>query len=245
MERTRFGLSVTTGLILLLAGASFAVATPHPPDVNPANFVRGAVIDNQFFPLPVGRLFVYEGTKEGVATRDELCVTHRTNKVIEGVQITEVHHRSFELSDGKYVLVEDTFDWHAQDVYSNVWYFGEATTEFPSLSTEGSWEAGVDDADAGLIMEAAPRVGDRYYQEFAPKVAEDQAKVISLKGSACVRYKGGTCYEDLLVTQETSRLDPGVVEIKYYAAGVGFIRSDVVKGGDEHTELVSIDSCSE
>ena len=244
MERTRFSIPVATGLVLL-AGASIAVATPHPPDVNSANFVQGAVIDNQFFPLPVGRMFVYEGTKDGVATRDELCVTKRTDKVIEGVQVTEVHHQSFELSNGTYVLVEDTFDWHAQDIQGNVWYLGEATIEHPSESTEGSWEAGVDDADAGLIMEAAPRVGDRYYQEFAPKVAEDQAKVTSLKGSACVRYQGGTCYEDLLVTQETSRLDPGVVEIKYYAAGVGFIRGDVVKGGDEHTELVSIGSCSE
>ena len=81
----------------------------------------------------MGVLFVYTGAKEGVSTHDEICVTHQT-KVIEGVQITVVHHRSFEGSPP--VLVEDTEDWFAQDVFGNVWYFGEDTIELPSGSTE-------------------------------------------------------------------------------------------------------------
>ena len=68
-------------------------------------------------------------------------------------------------------------------------------------------------------------------------MAEDQAQVLSLDESVCV--ESGACYANVLVTQETSRLDPGVVEYKYYAPGVGFILAEIVKGGDERTELVS------
>ena len=88
-------------------------------------------------------------------------------------------------------------------------------------------------------MLANPQVGNRYYQEFAPGVAVDLAKVISLDGSACVPYQNPDfCSDDLLVTKETTQLEPGVVENKYYASGIGFIRGEMVKGGEEHTELV-------
>ena len=178
-------------------------------------------------------------TRTFASTHDEVCVTHQT-KLIEGVQTTVVHLRSFEGSP--LVLVEDTKDWFAQDVFGNVWYFGEDTIELPGGSTEGSWEAGVEDADAGFIMLADPQVGDRYYQEFARNVAEDQAKVLSRDDSVTVQ---GVTYNDVLLTQETSRLDPRVVEYKYYAPLVGFILGVMVKGGDERTELVSIGTCSE
>ncbi len=95
----------------------------------------------------------------------------------------------------------------------------------------------MDDADAGFIMLADPQRGDRYYQEFARNVAEDQAKVLSVDEALCVQYG---CFENVLLTQETSRLDPGVLEYKYYAPGVGFILAVIIKGGDERTELVSI-----
>lgn len=233
------------GWISLVAGLSFvampfvASAIVNPPDVEPANFVPGQAIDNRYFPQPVGTLFLYEGTKEGVATHDEVCVTSAKRPPIEDVEVTVVHHQSF--ANG--VRVENTFDWFAQDIFGNVWYFGEDTTELPSGSTEGSWEAGVNDADAGFIMLAHPQVGDRYYQEFARNVAEDQAKVLSLDESVCL--ESGDCYDDVLLTKETSRLDPGVVEYKYYARDVGFILGVIVKGGDERTELVGVGSCSE
>jgi len=237
MDRKRLFRSLVAGFSLLFAGAPIALAVVHPPDVNPANFIPGQAINNSYLPLPVGTLFVYEGTTDGVPTHDELCVTSQTRPPIEGVQVTVIHHRSFELMNSNLVLVEDTFDWHAQDVFGTVWYFGEDTTEFPSGSTEGSWEGGVDDADSGLFMLANPQVGNRYYQEFARGVAEDQAKVLSRNESVCVQYG---CFNNVLLTQETSRLDPGVLEYKYYAPGKGFILAVIVKGGDERTELVSI-----
>ncbi len=239
MDRHRISISLAAGFSLLFAGASIAWAVVRPPDVNPADFTNPPPAFNPYFPLPVKTLFVYEGTKEGVPTRDELCVTNLEEPIL-GVQTRVVHHRSFE--GDPLVLVEDTKDWFAQDGSGNVWYFGEDTKELAPdgtiISTEGSWKAGVDDAHAGFIMLAAPQVGDRYYQEFAPKVAEDQAKVVSLDESVCLDEFG--CYDNVLLTSETSALDPGVVEYKYYAPGVGFILGVMVKGGDERTELVSI-----
>jgi hypothetical protein len=239
MNPTRVSLSLVIGLALVFAGSFPASAVIHPPDVNPADFNPAQAINNQYFPLPVGRLFVYEGTKEGISTHDEMCVTGQT-RLIEGVQTRVVHHLSFEGS--LRVLVEDTKDWFAQDAFNRVWYFGEDTIEFPSGSTEGSWEAGVKDADAGFVMLANPQAGDQYYQEFARNVAEDQAKVISRDESLTVR---GVTYNNVLLTKETSRLDPGVVEYKYYAPGKGFILGVTIKGANERTELVSIGTCSE
>lgn len=89
----------------------------------------------------------------------------------------------------------------------------------------------------GIVMEAEPRVGDRYQQEVAPGVAKDTARVLSLDKTACVRYG---CFEDLLLIRETSPLKPGIVERKYYAEDVGLIVAEMTKGGKEHMELVRI-----
>ena len=239
MNVARVSLFLLMALALVFAAYVPLGAVEHPPDINPDNFIPRQPINNPYFPLPVGRLFVYEGTKEGVPTHDEICVTGQT-RVIEGVQATVVHHQSFE--GNPRVLVEDTRDFHAQDIFHNVWYLGEDTIEIPSGSTEGSWESGVNDADAGFIMLANPHVGDQYYQEFAPKVAEDQAKVLSTDESLIVR---GVTYNNVILTKETSRLDPGVVEYKYFAPGIGFILGVMIRGGDERTELAGIGTCSE
>jgi len=224
----------TLALAMLFATVPAVSAAPPPPPIDPANFV--SVIDNPYFPLEPGTTFIYEGHSEGTPTREEMTVTKET-KVILGVTTTVVHHLAYE--DG--VLVEDTFDWYAQDVDGNVWYFGEDTKELDEngnvISTAGSWEAGVDGAQAGIIMEADPQVGDRYYQEFYRGEAEDQAKVLELNESICVRYG---CFENVLVTREWTRLEPGVVELKYYAEGVGFIFGTMVKGGEEEIELVRV-----
>jgi hypothetical protein len=221
---------------MALAMVSTAAATAHPPDLSPANFVHPIAKPNPLFPLVPGTTFFYDGEKEGIPSTNITEVTCNT-LAVEGVITTIVHDQAFENG----MLAEDTFDYYAQGLDGNVWYFGEASTEIPSGSTAGSWRAGVDDADAGFIMLVNPLPGDRYYQEFARNVAEDQAKVLTLDGSACVPYQEPDfCSGHLLVTKETSRLDPSVVETKYYAPGIGFIRDEMVKGGDEHTELVNI-----
>jgi hypothetical protein len=197
-----------------------------------------SAVTNPFFPLVPGTTFVYEGESEGVPTREVMTVTNQT-KLILGVTTTVVHVQSFE--DG--VLIEETFDWYAQDVEGNVWYFGEDTQELDEagnvVSTEGSWEAGVDGAQPGIIMLADPKKGKRYQQENAPDVAEDMAQVRRLNASVCVPYG---CFDNVLVTKEWTPLERGVVENKYYAPGVGFILSVTTKGGDERLELVSVSS---
>ena len=193
-------------------------------------------VDNPYFPLEPGTTFIYRGETDGAPTRNVTSVTYDT-KVILGVTTIVVHDQAFE--EG--VLVEDTYDWFAQDVDGNVWYFGEDTKELDEdgnvISTEGSWEAGVDGAQPGIIMLADPKKGDRYQQEFLPGVAEDMAQVLGYKKSLCVSYG---CFKDVLQIKEWSPLDPGVVEHKYYAEDVGFIYAVMVKGGEEQTELVRI-----
>jgi len=238
MKLERFSILCALGLAMNFGITSIAAATPHPPDIDHVNFVHPITNPNPFFPLVPGTTFVYQGEKEGAQTSNITEVTCNTRDIL-GVTTTEVHDQAFD-ENGK--LVEDTLDWYAQDKDGNVWYFGEATEEKDPvtgevISTEGSWEAGVDDADAGFIMLANPQVGDRYYQEFARGVAEDQARVQSLNASACIQIG---CSNHLLQTKETTRFDPGVVENKYYKPGFGFILGVIVKGGDERTELVSI-----
>jgi hypothetical protein len=242
MSSSRFRFRALLGLTMAFGFVSIATAVVHPPDVDPSNFGCGTT--NAFFPLVPGTTYTYQGETEGVPTTNITEVTCDTRvfeikddsgTVIGSVTTTIVHDRAFENGS----LVEDTFDYFATDCDGNVWYFGEDTTEFPGGSTEGSWLAGENDADAGFIMLASPQPGDRYYQEFARDVAEDQAKVVSVDASACVPYQN-FCSDELLLTKETSRFDPGVVENKYYASGIGFIRAEIVKGGDEFSELTDV-----
>lgn len=236
MKGTPF-LIMTCVLVLTLSAAPTAAkqdTQTRALDFDPDDFV--GEVDNPFFPLEPGTTFLYEGTSDGVPTSNEVFVTHDTKEIL-GVETTVVRDLAFEED----VLVEETFDWYAQDEDGNVWYFGEDTKELDEegnvISTEGSWEAGVDGAEAGIIMLADPRVGDRYHQEFAPGVAEDEAKVLSLDKSRCVAFG---CFDDLLLTKEWTRLHPGVVDHKFYAQGIGFLLGVTVKGGDERSELVDV-----
>jgi len=132
------------------------------------------------------------------------------------------------------VLEEDTFDWYAQDKQGNVWYFGEDSKEYQNgavVSTKGSWEAGVDGALPGIMMQADPKVGETYRQEYYKGQAEDWATVLSLVESVTVPTGS---YSNVLMTNEWAGLDnPPVYEHKYYAKGVGFIMTQYVDGGFE------------
>ncbi len=228
----------TSGLAMLFALVTVATAQQGArvtsPQLDPANFVR--YVDNKFFPLQPGTTFVYKGTTDGIPTRDEVYVTYDRKQIL-GVTCTVVHKRAFENGG----LVKETLDWYAQDADGNVWYFGEDAKELDSngsvTSTKGSWEAGVHGAQPGIIMKADPQVGDRYQQENAPHVAEDMAQVSSLDGSGCVAYD---CFNKVLETNDWSPLDKGGVKNKYYVEDVGLILTEMVTGGDEHSELVSI-----
>jgi hypothetical protein len=219
-----------------IASASPAPVTlPYSPKIDPANFVVG--VDNPYFPLKPGTTLRYRGVAENGTTPqvDVAAVTQETKQIL-GVKCTVV--RDTVTSRGK--NVERTYDWYAQDKQGNVWYFGEDSRNFQHgrfVKGNDSWEAGVDGAKPGIIMEATPRRGDTYRQEYFRGHAEDQARVLGGGGKLKVPYR---TYAKTLTTVERSRLEPGARERKFYAASVGEIKSKVVRGDHEAFSLVSI-----
>jgi hypothetical protein len=207
---------------------------PYNPTINPADFV--ALVTNPYFPLTPGKTYVYEGNRDGVPRRAEVTVTNET-KVILGV--TCIVTRDVVTSNT--ALVEKTTDWYAQDKSGNVWYFGEDTAEYTNgavSSTAGTWLAGVDGALPGIIMEASPKVGDAYRQEYRPKIAEDFARVQQVDGSGT--WPTGN-YTMIVVTEDTDLLDATKLEHKSYAPGIGYLGSEgMVNGHHEVVQLTQI-----
>jgi hypothetical protein len=196
------------------------------------NFSNSLNIDNKYFPLEPGTTFIYQGTKEGERATDKFIVTDRT-KDVDGITARVIRDNAYE--NGK--LTEFTDDWFAQDDDGNVWYMGEFTTEVGTNSHEGSWQAGVHGGKPGIFMEANPKVGDAYQQEFAKGIAVDRAEIVSMTRSVCVPYG---CFENVLETRETTALEPGVEEHKFFAPGVGDIKERLASGGSEILELTKI-----
>lgn len=195
---------------------------------DPESFVRR--IDNPYYPLKPGTVFVYRG--EDVVNK--VRVTNRTKEIL-GVKTTVV--KDVEHVDGK--LAERTFDWYAQDKKGNVWYFGESTAEYEDgkvVSRAGSWKAGRKGARPGIVMLAEPEPGLTYQHEVAPGVAEDMARVESLRARVKVPYGE---FNNALKTFEFTPLEPDIAENKFYVPGLGQVLSvDLEDGARE--ELVRI-----
>jgi hypothetical protein len=206
--------AIVGSVIVLMVGCTSSSSQEqqkaYAPHIDPADFTT--TIDNEYFPMEPGTIFLYRGGTE----RDRMTVTSDTKKVM-GVECVVVDDRAWQGDK----LVEQTYDWFAQDKEGNVWYFGEDTKEYENgkvTSTKGSWEAGVDGAKPGIIMQADPKVGESYRQEYYEGEAEDMAKVLSLNESLTVPYGS---FDDVLVTKEWTPLEPSYHEHKYYARGVG------------------------
>ena len=205
--------AIVGSVIVLMVGCTSSSSQEqkaYTPHIDPADFTT--TIDNEYFPMEPGTIFLYRGGTE----RDRMTVTSDTKKVM-GVECVVVDDRAWQGDQ----LVEQTYDWFAQDKEGNVWYFGEDTKEYENgkvTSTKGSWEAGVDGAKPGIIMQADPKVGDSYRQEYYEGEAEDMAKVLSLNESLTVPYGS---FDDVLETKEWTPLEPGFFEKKYYVRGVG------------------------
>ncbi len=139
--------------------------------------------------------------------------------------------------DGEFVEVTD--DWYAQDQDGNIWYLGEDTTEYENgkpVSKSGSFEAGVDGAEAGIIMPAQPEPGMTYRQEYYKGEAEDEAAIVSLDQQAEVPSGH---YQPVLMTNDTNPLEPKVNEFKFFARGVGPVLAIGVSGSSDREELLS------
>jgi hypothetical protein len=243
-------LAVTVALLVFLvvacSGRSQQAADPsaaatalpkgsQPVKLDPAQFTTQ--IDHPYWPMAPGNRWLYRETDRGEVQRVEVVVTG-TTKTIMGIQARVIHDK-VTASDG--ALVEDTLDWYAQDAKGNIWYLGEDTKEYENgkvTSTEGSWQAGVDGAQPGILLPAKPHPGLAYRQEYLEGRAEDAATVLSLKMRAKVPFG---LFDHVLVTEDFTPLQPEIVEHKFYARGVGPLLTINVKGGASREELLRFD----
>ncbi|HKA26931.1 MAG TPA: hypothetical protein VKD88_06120 [Gaiellaceae bacterium] len=220
--------------VLFVLGWSGGAASASASGPVPGDFV--ARVTNPWFPLIPGTIFVYRGVKDGKSARDVVTVTHSTKR-IQGVLCTAVADRLYLAGR----LEERTTDWYAQDRRGNVWYFGESTAELDRAghvtSTEGSWQAGRDGAQAGIYMTASPAVGQSRRQEYYKGHANDHFAVVSLSAHVSVPF---TTSNRALLTKEWTPLEPGTLDHKYYLRGIGNVKEVTVKGATERNELVSV-----
>jgi hypothetical protein len=206
---------------------------PFDPAIDPEDFVDH--IDNPYFPLEPGTDFVYEGKTSAGLVHNDFIVTHKTKKIL-GVTTTEIH--DIVSTNGK--VTEDTLDWFAQDKDGNVWYFGENTEELiggrPS-TLSGTFTAGTNNDRPGIIMEAHPKIGDFYRQEFSLNNAEDYGSVASLTDT--VKVRAGR-FTHCLRSPESTPLEPSLHEVKWYAPGIGNVLTKDLETG-ERMELIRIE----
>jgi hypothetical protein len=239
---------VTTRRLAATALLAAAAATPADALARPAGGLpRGSEqvtldpadfstrITNPWFPMRPGTRWVYRETEpSGARQRIVVTVTRRTRRIANGVIARVV--RDVATEDGEPVEVTD--DWYAQDRAGNVWYLGEDTAEYEDgkvVSRAGSFEAGVDGAEAGVIMPAHPRAGLRYRQEYYAGHAEDRARIVSRREQAGVPFGH---FRRVLMIREDDPLEPRALEFKFYARGIGPVLAVGVSGGSEREELV-------
>lgn len=224
----------------------------------PENFVDPLEIGNSVMPNPYFELVEGSKSYRGEDGGNTVFITRET-KLIGGVTCLTVK----DIAEEEGAVVEDTDDWYAQDVDGNVWYCGEISQNFeifdgdnpakPELTdTDGSWKAFADYAQPGILMKAAPQIGDVYRQEMRIEDAEDVAEVLDnaadgiLDGDDCnddgeeiATYIDSKCDSDCLITKEFSPIEPGVAEHKYYAPGIGLILEIKIADVDNPEEVGS------
>ena len=222
---------------------------PPDPVFDQTSFGAGsATVTNALFPLVVDSAALFRTlTPDGVETI--VVEVLDETRVVDGVECAVVRDRVYEDD----LLVEDTRDWFAQDAAGNVWYLGEEVTNYEyddegnllGTDSDGAWESGQDvagigqTATAGIQMKAAPIVGDTYFQEFYPGQAEDKAAVLAL--AVPVTLADGTSFT-CLHTRETTALEPGAMDDKYFADGVGLVLElEPVPGGTRAERLGTFD----
>lgn len=232
--------AVALALLLAACGTDGGTAAPvvdpgdggrYAPTIDPADFV--ATIDNPYLPMIPGTRWVYEGDSDGETERIEVEVLTETRE-IQGITATVVRDTVYVNGE----LAEDTYDWFAQDREGNVWYLGEDTQEYEggkAINAAGAWEYGRDGALPGIVMPAAPTVGDAFRQEYLAGEAEDMAEVLEV---GVAKEIGLDAYDDVVVTEDWTPLEPDVVEEKWYARGVGNIYSTHTDGKAGTVELI-------
>jgi hypothetical protein len=221
-------------------------AKAKPPavhtDFDPKNFSDPTKIDNEYSPLAPGTQYVFEGrSNRGLGRLPHQVIFTVTDlvKEVNGVRTVVLWDR--DINAGK--LLEGELAMWAQDDDGNVWLLGEYPEEYDEQGrfeqAPDTWLAGVDRAQAGIMMRADPKPGtSRYRQGFAPTIGfGDVAKVERTGQRDCVPTG---CYDDVVVTRETNPEEPDDgFQLKYYAPGIGNTRA-APRGGTEKEVLVLI-----
>jgi hypothetical protein len=203
-----------------------------PVKLDPADFTTN--IDNPYWPMRPGSHWVYREVENGETQRVDVTVTNQT-KTLAGIEARVVHDRVSRNGE----TLEDTYDWYAQDSAGNLWYLGEDTAEYENgkLKTkEGSWAAGVDGAEPGVVVPAHPKQGMTYREEYYAGHAEDGAEVLGVNSQVQVPFGR---FQNALLTRNFSTIEPTVEEMKLYAKGIGPVMELLVSGGSGRTELLS------
>jgi hypothetical protein len=211
-------------------------STGYSVEIDPQGFAE--TIDNPYMPFTPGSTWRLEGKTEDGVEIDTITVLDDTRKVM-GVTTTVVKDVVKLRGEG---VVEKTWDWFAQDLRGNVWYFGEDTAEYENgkvVSRAGAWEAGVDGALPGIVMPAEPLPNDATRQEFYTGEAEDFGWVVQIGLS---RDVPAGSYDDVIKILEWSPLEPRIVVEKLYAPGVGILTEHALSGGLENFELAEYSS---
>lgn len=207
--------------------------------LDPVEFTT--TIDNPYWPMAPGATWTFRETDTtGGRQKVVVTVTDQTKRIANGVTARVV--RDTVTEDG--VPVEVTDDWYAQDRDGNIWYLGEKTTEYENgkpSNTSGSFEAGVDGAEAGIAIPARPVPGMTYRQEYYAGEAEDRAGVVTV-GQEQVQVPFGHFTDQILMTRDLVPLEPTVQELKFYAPGVGPLLSVHLDGKGGRAELVEYTS---
>lgn len=238
--RRLLALPIALAALLTACGGTSSTSSPGTTPVattaaDPANF-GGHVIDNPWYPLVPGMTWTYRGVKDGQQSREIMIATSKI-RMIQGAPCTVVSDKLY-LSG---TLEERTLDYYAQDNDGTVWYFGEDTAELrPNgeiRSTEGTWLAGRNGAEAGIFMPADPQVGKGFRQEYYKGHAEDHFRTLSL--SEQVRTPGASS-SGAMLTEEWTPLEPNVIDHKYYVRGIGTVLEKTAKGPTEQNILVAV-----
>jgi len=176
---------------------------------------------NPYFILEPGYRLILEGGREQVI----VTVLDET-KMVDGVETRVVEER--ESKNGKLVEVSRNF-FAISKRTNSVFYFGEDVDIYRGdkvVRHTGAWLAGVKGAKFGLMMPGVPLLKGRHYQEIAPGVAMDRAEIVSL--TETVKTPAGE-FKNCLKVEETTPLEPGEKEYKYYAAGIGLVQDGSLK----------------
>jgi hypothetical protein len=197
-------------------------------NLTPADFVE--VVDNPYFPLPIGAKWVYEIRQGNKPPQTDTLEVQKEKRQVNGIQATVVRDT---VSSGNQI-VEDTYDWFVQDKYGNVWYVGEEVDNYVAgvlVNHSGSWEWGVDGAQPGIIMWADPaaHLNEKYRQEYYAGKAEDMGEVLSADESLTVPLDS---FDRVVKTLDFSNIEAGQ-EQKFYAPGIGLLKEMDVNGNEE------------